>query len=293
MSLRSNLKTIVPRSAWRLASSLSRLPELLAVDRSQQICNGQGIATGAIAFAEDLVVRLPDNAVANSIYRMHFFEHRHRTELQDFLRLAEGRTNFIDIGASGGVFSALFAASRPNYDIISVEPDEPSLAVLRQVKERNHRDGSTWIIAPSVLSDAAGAVTYESGGYGGEIVHPSNTVREAAQINCQEYRQLTLTTETLSSLLARNGFKPDLIKFDIEGYEHEVICSSADVLRQFRPRIALELHIEKLGHRGIDPLASVRVLAGIGYRRFTDGAAIEPIVRAATSRNVLHLTLAA
>jgi FkbM family methyltransferase len=292
MSLRSSLKRIAPRPVWRLARSLWHVSDLLAADRSQQICADHGIWSGAIAFSEDVIVWLPDNAVANSIFRMHLFERGHRAEMQNFLDLSEGCAAFIDVGASGGVFSAVFARSRPRYGILSVEPDEPSNVILAQVRERNCAAGNDWIIAKSLLADSAKSVTYESSGYGGEIAHPSNRMYEAARLNGTEYRRNTLTTETLTGLVARHGFRPDIVKFDIESYEHDVICSSAGLLQQFRPRIALELHIEKLGHRGFDPWKLVGVLNDVGYRRFPDGAAIEPIVRAAMNRNVLHMTLA-
>lgn len=293
MSIRSSLKKIVPRPLWRLAKSLSRTLDLLAADRSLQICADHDIGSGAIAFSDDLIVWCPDNAVANAIFRWHFFERTHRAEIRNFLTLSEGCTNLIDLGASGGIFSVVFARSRAGYNILSVEPDQPSLAILEQTRARNHSPGNYWTIEPSLLSDAARSVIYESSGYGGEIAHPTNRARLAARLNRAEYQTNSRTTETLISLVDRTGFKPDVIKLDIEGYEYEVICSSSELLQKFRPRLALELHVERLRDRGLDATRVLGVLGDIGYRGFPGGGAIESFVRAAAHDSVLRITLAA
>ena len=58
------------------------------------------------------------------------------------------------------------------------------------------------------------------------------------------------------------------MKIDIESFEYELIQSSLDILRRWKPRIMLELHVDLLRERNRDPLFILASLDSIGYRRF-------------------------
>jgi hypothetical protein len=73
---------------------------------------------------------------------------------------------------------------------------------------------------------------------------------------------------TLTNIISERYMQPDLIKIDIESFEYELIQSSLDVLKRWKPRIMLELHVALLRARRRDPELLLASLASIGYRRF-------------------------
>jgi hypothetical protein len=71
---------------------------------------------------------------------------------------------------------------------------------------------------------------------------------------------------TLQSVCEKYAIVPDLIKLDIESFEHEVLLSSTEFLRRTKPRIHLELHLGMIRDRGLDARAGMRTLFDLGYR---------------------------
>jgi hypothetical protein len=75
---------------------------------------------------------------------------------------------------------------------------------------------------------------------------------------------------SLVSLLEETDFNPTHIKFDIEGFEFEVIESGLEILKTLRPVLFLELHGTALLARGKDPLAVIQMLRSAGYSSFIE-----------------------
>jgi FkbM family methyltransferase len=59
---------------------------------------------------------------------------------------------------------------------------------------------------------------------------------------------------------------PDLLKIDVEGYEYEVLAGARHLLREHKPAICLELHLDLLERRGQTPKQVIGELEAHGYR---------------------------
>ena len=62
------------------------------------------------------------------------------------------------------------------------------------------------------------------------------------------------------------GLVPDLLKIDVEGYEHEVLLGASELLRNRKPPVCLELHLDELDRRGVDARDVLGELQSHGYR---------------------------
>jgi FkbM family methyltransferase len=194
-----------------------------------------------------------------------------RRELKEFLKLSVGCRSFMDVGASGGFFSVLFAASRSETStILSVEPDPTAREVLSDLSTRNARKIVNWQIDARGVMDDTRNVLFVSSGYGAEVMSKlalHNALNNASANNLQS-NILEIPCTTLTNIISDHYTQPDLIKIDIESFEYELIQSSLDMLKRWRPRIMLELHVALLRARGRDPEVLLASLASIGYRRF-------------------------
>jgi FkbM family methyltransferase len=196
---------------------------------------------------------------------------QNRRELKEFLELSAGCRSFLDIGASGGFFSVLFAASRAETStILSIEPDPSARQALTDLRMRNARRNVKWKIDGRGLMDRVQRVPFVSSGYGAEVMSTSalqNAEKCAAENNLKKLI-FDAPCTTLEAITLEHNVEPDLMKVDIESFEYEVIQSSLEILQRWKPRMMLELHIALLRVRGRDPEFLLTSLASIGYRRF-------------------------
>ena len=172
---------------------------------------------------------------------------------------------FVDVGANEGYFSVLAARLLgPSGRVIAVEPQRR----LRPVIERNlELNGLTNVtIHECAVSDADGEARLH--------LTPDTITGSSGLAQMTRYRVPTTTvhTVTLETLLADAGVEHvDLMKMDIEGFEHEAILGSPDVFRRGRiGTIALELHRSRITARGLDPDEIVRFVESYGYGRDAD-----------------------
>jgi len=261
-----------PKPLYRAARFASRLPVYFAADMAYQRSVEKHLGHGNLAITDDISIFLPSNRVANSVFRSMLFEASGRHEWREFLTLAAPCRTFADIGASGGFFSMLFAASRPVSQqavILSIEPDPACRPVLDEMRELHARPGLNWIVEPCALAGEPETMSFSSSGFGGELVSASvdnsATTEAIASVNGLPSQMTTVEVTTLDRVCERHHLIPDLIKLDIESYEHEVLHASIDYLRRTRPRMHLELHCTYLRNRSIDPTATLQLLREAGY----------------------------
>lgn len=224
-----------------------------------------------VVINEAVRFRMPSHRIARPVFQRMAYSQEGRREMREFLDLSAGCNNLLDIGASGGFFSALFASSRTAANILSVEPDPASYRVLADTKSKNARPTVNWILDARAILDQTEYAPFVSTGYGGEIICQSvlRNALECAARNNVEAMFLEVPCTTLDDILSKHSLRPDLIKIDIESYEHELVTSSLDVLTRLRPKIMLELHIALLLARGHDPLHALTLLSSAGYRRLS------------------------
>jgi FkbM family methyltransferase len=240
-------------------------------ERSRQFCRQLGLGHGYLCIDGTTYFQCPANPVAYSVFQDMAFSGEGRQELEEFLALSAGCRSFVDVGASGGFFSVLFAASRRDAaSLLSIEPDPGAREVLEDLRNKNAKQGVKWEIEPTAVMTDTRTAMFVSSGYGAEVVSPvaiRNAQKCAAENNLHS-EILELQCATLPDLLSGHSVLPDLLKIDIESYEYELVESSLDMLRFLKPKIMLELHVALLCERGKDPHVLLQSLSSIGYRRF-------------------------
>lgn len=174
--------------------------------------------------------------------------------------LKEGGS-FVDLGANEGYFTAIGAGLCGAHGrVIAIEPQVRLLPVIEENLKLNKVSNATLmnvavgdVSGPAVMHLAA---TTNTGGSG---FHRVTKYR----LPTQEVRMMTL-----EQVLDECGMKTvDLLKVDIEGYEHEAILGSRRVFQEHRVRaLALELHPEILRSRGKDSRDIEHLLEGCGYQ---------------------------
>lgn len=214
--------------------------------------------------------------------RFHFVDNgQSRDEMGAFIdiapRLPRGAMLF-DVGAHRGLFSLIHCALSPDRRAVLFEPS-PSLAKdARGLLVLNGLDGRAEVRACGVgdrtgrrqiVEDALGFAIEAKGGAAGAE---------------------TIEFTTLDDEWRRTGVAPSIVKIDVEGAEAEVVRGAAALLRDTRPVLFLELHMDELERRGESTRALLAELTAAGYR-FTDpgGRPRSPRSLAASLRAIVRI----
>lgn len=258
MSVKSQLRSIVPPSLWQTIGFCGRLPTYWKFHRSESLRVRKGIEGLPLYTTPDVFVQIPESVTACMNWRSHGIEDpTSSVETRDFLDLARGRSHFIDIGAQTGFMSALFAMSRNEpMNILSVEPDPRVHDVLARARELNLSRNIDWTVHHAAVSDADGSI----------FMPVSNTLYEARNGKDDVGKLIEVDSVSLASLVTELVWIPDLIKIDVESFEYEILTSSTDLVEKLKPAIQLEVHWELLKSRGLDALQFLGPLAEMGYR---------------------------
>ncbi len=147
---------------------------------------------------------------------------------------------FWDIGANIGLYTWSCADVRPDFHIVSFEPDAKNLQCLR-------RTSVAWNlvahdIVPRAVSDQVGRTTF----FADEISRATGTLEPAAgAFNTTHYgavpRGIEVETVTLDHLIAEGWPAPLVVKIDVEGAELRVLRGGQHLLAQHRPILLLEI----------------------------------------------------
>ncbi|WP_041320745.1 FkbM family methyltransferase [Hyphomicrobium denitrificans] len=284
------VKMSLPSSLFRRARFLKRLSIYYRMETSDLIQRDMDAGVDCIFLSKSIRLRLPDDALAHNVFRTMAFE---AGEWRSFLELADGCRALVDVGASGGFFSALFVASRTSpVQVLSIEPDSPSQVVLANVRDRNLSANAEWHIDARAVGEPAN-VEFVSSGYGvARSLSPmsdASTERTAAK-NGRPFARVVVECAPLQHICKERGIVPDLLKIDIEGMEWNLVQSSLDWLSTLRPRMHLEVHPPFIRRQHGDPLLLLKNLAKIGYRPF-DGKSWDSIFKRANNDSNFHLDL--
>ena len=230
---------------------LKNLPLRFNEELSEQLCHGRPDGHRWIALSKDISFGCPDDAHVVSIWRFHTFSRGGRRELHDFLELADGCKSLLDVGASTGIFSALFWRSRQGGRVLSVEPDGRSHRLLDQTRQINNGYAPAWDSVRVAVAEQRCRKGFVTSGLGGVL----KDAPESEQVSC----------ETLESVCVERAFVPDIVKMDIESFEYEAISGALEWLGKCRPRVFLELHWHLLEQRRLSPARVLEMLVTHGY----------------------------
>jgi FkbM family methyltransferase len=175
-------------------------------------------------------------------------------EIAGFIELAASARMFFDVGASKGVFSQVFCLLQPDNRAISFEPSPSAMTDASALAELNG-------CAPRITLRQT-AVGRAPGRASGRLLAGGfvNIESRAADQTGHEFEMTSLDYEVQAL-----GLVPDLIKIDVEGYEHEVLIGARQLLARKKPPICLELHLDLLERRGVRAQAVTSELQSHGY----------------------------
>ena len=176
-------------------------------------------------------------------------------EMASFLRIASSAHLLFDVGAAKGVFSEIFCLLDPASQAVAFEPSPAladsaaALAVINGCQSRLHLRRC----AVGVKAGSHAARLYSWGYVGVDAADG-----EGASI------QVDMTS--IDEEIEQRGLEPDLLKIDVEGYEYEVLLGAKRLLEQRKPPICLELHLDLLERRGVQPRSVLAQLESHGYQ---------------------------
>jgi FkbM family methyltransferase len=211
-------------------------------------------ASGRVSFNVHghVVTVLPgDHGISRelSVYQMH-----EPLATQLVKQLLKPGMNVVDIGGNLGYYALLEAQMVGDAGrVIAIEPVAANFAQLSKNVEAN---GYRNILLHNVAIGASNgtAPMYLSKKSNWHSLHPVPW----------ETQEIKVRVSTLDALLAQhNLLSVDLIRMDLEGYEVEVIQGMTETVKNYSPRLLVELHPHVVGAEAI--LSYLRHLKALGY----------------------------
>jgi FkbM family methyltransferase len=174
--------------------------------------------------------------------------------------LARDAACCFDIGAHTGLYSLVFA--RHARRTIAFEPWPRNIAWLHRTLDKNRVDNVT--VLPWAVALDTGVLSFREG------AHTSMGRLDATG-------DFPVFAVSLHDLVARHGYRPDVLKIDTEGAETDVLRGGLDYLRERRPALLLSVHgderrteclelVRELGYSRIMPLNARDIDSADEYR---------------------------
>ena len=170
----------------------------------------------------------------------------------------------IDVGANCGFYTVLLARMLPGRKVISVEPTDGALKLLRRNIELNCVEGNVTVFQ-GVATDKEGSANLnviegrEEYSTLGGIVHPSVILAEATS------RSIRVAATTVDHLVISTGISCGFIKIDVEGHECAVLKGARETLLNHRPLVLAELADPLLRSNGSSALEVIHFMKDLNY----------------------------
>ncbi len=178
--------------------------------------------------------------------------------------IKEGQT-VLDIGAhKAGYLYFMLKQVGDKGKVFAFEPQSNLYQYIKKMKGLFRWDNVT--IEHLALSDSAGTVT---------LYIPTNKVSKASSPGATivEYKDPSnfgatenVSTETLDSYCNRHNIKPEFLKIDVEGNELRVFQGGADTLKNYKPKIIVEIEARHVGQEKV--LETFKFLESLGYNGY-------------------------
>jgi FkbM family methyltransferase len=177
------------------------------------------------------------------------------TVVQRALAEIKSGMTVIDIGAHIGYYTLLFAKYvGATGSVFSFEPSPSNFDMLARNVELNHL--SRVRICNSAIFSRCGEISIS-------IPDDSNS-GQASLIESVGSRRLQVRSTTLDAACATLDIRPDFVKIDVEGSESDVLAGARETIRQYRPKMLIELH-HLDGNPSGNPVPGF--LTGLGYEQ--------------------------
>lgn len=162
----------------------------------------------------------------------------HETFLALLRELPSGGV-FWDVGANVGCFSWYCASSRPDFEIVSFEPDAKNIKCLYRTSRAWNLPKHT--IMPCAVAETTGRAVFLID----EVSGTTGTLEEFTETFNQFHygassQQIEIDTISLDDFLDKRRNPPSIIKIDVEGAELRVLLGASKLLDQHRPTLFFE-----------------------------------------------------
>ena len=182
------------------------------------------------------------------------------SELDAFIRHCPQGIRLLDVGAHYGFFAvAALHYGGPEARAVCVEASPGAFKILNSTVELNRCQDRVVKLNVAMGAEDGMLPMLTTGPIAGDYFIVPTEERSDT---------ILVPQRTLSSVLLETGLVPTHMKFDIEGFEYEVIESGLDVLSKLHPVLFLELHGTALRARGRDPEKVIQMLRRAGYTHF-------------------------
>lgn len=180
-------------------------------------------------------------------------------EMQSFINVTQDKNCLIDIGASIGIFSLVFA-SRPHAQAWAIEPCQSAYKKLLDYQQLNPKCQ----LQPLQLA---------IGNTNGTLKMQYNqtnmlVVTDYTESNCDHTYEVDVLS--LDQLVEQQKMIPDVIKIDVEGFELNILQGATKVLQNYSPIIFLEVHpmyLTKFQSSSLNPIQQItNLLADSNYQ---------------------------
>lgn len=182
-------------------------------------------------------------------------------EIASFMALAGSARTFFDVGAWKGLFSLIFCLLGDGNRAVAYEPSQAGIDATIALAALN---GCASQIAPRQVGVGLAA------GRAAARMAPGGIISVDADASSGDAID-DLQIVSLDDEVQARGLVPDLLKIDVEGYEYEVLAGARRLLREHKPAICLEIHLDLLERRGQSAAQVVNELVTHGYQFRTCG----------------------
>jgi FkbM family methyltransferase len=184
---------------------------------------------------------------------------------RELRKLADPGRDFLDVGAHVGIASLLY--SRFTDRQARIAAFEPNPNVFHLLFENNRVNGMPIELYRMALGDTIGMANFYVDGNAQEAsLSGEAPVRYWEGKARPPMSRCVVPITTIDAFCAATGFRPGLIKLDVEGAELQALNGASRTLARDRPLILLETHVfawESFGYRRED---LEQAIAGAGYQ---------------------------
>jgi FkbM family methyltransferase len=178
----------------------------------------------------------------------------------ELLANAAGSKVVLDVGANNGYTALRISKLEGVQKVIAFEPDPGNFEKARLNIGLNLNSDSIELLNIGLGSRAAALDLYtpiESNSGAMRVSNDPSAERSTSKIN----------VERLDDLMTELDLdRVDFIKIDVEGYEMEVLKGGIDTLRDFRPKLFIEIDDANLSDQSSSAREVVGFLIDLGYR---------------------------
>ncbi len=179
-------------------------------------------------------------------------------EFEAISRLINLGEVFLDIGSNIGIWSLYVSRLvGPTGEVIAVEPNPNTLALLERNLDRNPELARVVSVAPLAISNFNGTANFESTDYLGT----SHLLSNSRMKDFSSTKVELVEVSTLDHLILDYEINPTFVKCDVEGFEAYVIEGGESYLRAKKPKILIEISGIQSARENVNWDNAIRILA--------------------------------